>query len=94
MKSAKEVLAISGDNTFTPLILLLKGERLSISISGIFDANVTLQRRLDAANWRNVSVWSGGVETSYISDEVQEVRIGIPTGDYTSGTADCRIGKG
>lgn len=93
-KSADQELAISAQNIFTPSILLEKRERLSVSVSGTFDATITLQRQLDAVNWRDIMSWSGAVELSYIGDEGQDIRIGIRTGDYVSGTALCRIGKG
>lgn len=89
-----EPASITAENTFTNALNLYPGARVSISISDTFVATVTLQRRLDETNWRDVESWSGGIETSYIGDQDQDVRLGVKTGDFTSGTAELLIGVG
>lgn len=92
--------SIEAQNVFTDELFLYPGERLSISIAGTFTATVTLQRQLDGANWRDVPDsdgnfgWTAPTEQSYVADESQIVRLGVKTGDYTSGTINARIGKG
>ena len=78
---------ISAENTFT-------GNKevygpCDISISGTFEATVTLQRSFDeGSTWLDVDTWTAPAE-SYFTEKRQNVlyRIGIKTGDYTSGTA-------
>lgn len=86
--------SITAQNTFTDAVAVTPGARVAISISGTFDATVTLQRRLDGTNWRDVEGWSGEIETSYIADKAGDVRTGVKTGDFTSGTAELLIGVG
>lgn len=87
-------LSISAENTFTPAFKVGGAiPRASLSISGTFVATVTVQRRLDGVNWRDVDPeFTTEDEKTYESDEVGEIRMGIKTGNYTSGAALCRIG--
>lgn len=95
MTSRKSVQDSLGDeNTFGEFLQLDVGERFTVSLSGAFVATVTLQRRFDGANWRNVEVYTVETEKDGLAAEGQLIRLGIETGDYTSGTAVCRIGKG
>ncbi|KKK79611.1 hypothetical protein LCGC14_2831750 [marine sediment metagenome] len=90
----KVTTSITAQNTFTDSLFLLPNVRVSVSISGTFNATVTIQRRLDGTNWRDVESWTGEIETDYISGYQQDVRIGVKTGDFTSGTAVLYIGIG
>lgn len=87
-------------DAFTAPLLVEPGARVSVSISGTFTATVTLQRRFDGENWRDVpdaegnAGWSEATEQSYVADEGCELRLGVKTGDYSDGTAVCRLGKG
>lgn len=87
-----ELRSVTDENEFTEPLLIERGGIASISISGTFVANVEMQRKLDGANWRTVKRWSDEIETSYYADEGCELRLGVPTGDFTSGTAVCRLG--
>jgi hypothetical protein len=91
-KSASEEEALVAVDTFTSLIRVEQNVPVSVSISGTFDGTVTLQRRLDGTNWRDHTSWTDEVETTYQSDETQDVRLGFTI--FASGTATCRIGKG
>lgn len=95
MSTRKSVAAsITAQNTFTKLLSINANERASVSISGTFVGTVTLQRRLDGANWRDVNPWTSPDDPTYVADESGDIRLGIKTGDYTSGTAVCRLGIG
>ncbi len=85
---------LTAQNTFTAVLVLDAEDRVSVSVSGVSDSTVTLQRRLDEANWRDIDSWSGAIETTYVGDESQDLRLGIKTGEYGSDTVIARIGKG
>ena len=74
------------------------GGAVSISISGTFSATVTLQRMLDGSNWRNVPLpdssagWTAPTEMTYLPDEPGYLRLGVLSGNYSSGGAVCRLG--
>jgi len=93
--------AITAQNTFSEALPLQSGEKCSISISGTFSATVSLQRRFDGADgsWNDVATpegdagWTVPVESTYEADENCEVRLGVKTSNYTSGTANVRLGK-
>lgn len=87
-------LAITTQNLFTQGVSVGVGDVASISVSGTFSATVTLQRKLNGTDWRDVATFTAPAETSYDGDEAGEIRIGIKTGEFSSGTATCRIGKG
>ena len=81
-------VTITAQNQFSPALLIQKGESASISVSATaMVANVRLQRNLDGTNWRNVEVFTAATEQTYVADESCEIRIGCPTGDFTSATA-------
>jgi hypothetical protein len=84
---------ITAENTFTDPILIHENERYTLSISGSFTATVTHQRRLDGINWRDVEPFTIPAEKDGIAPEAQEVRVGVKTGDFTSGPIVVRIGK-
>ena len=94
VQAANQSASITAQNTFTTAMTVLTEERISISVSGTFVGTVTLQRQMDATNWRDVETWTTEIERTYLSDEKQKVRIGIKTGDFTSGTAVVRLGTG
>lgn len=91
-------VSAGAQNTWTDPLLVEPGARVSVSVSGTFTATVSLQRRLDGANWRTVAPAEDPItaptELSYVADEGCELRIGIATGDYGDGAAVCRLGKG
>lgn len=84
---------ITGDNQFTDWLRFFKGERFTVSVAGTFDAMVVLQRRLDGVNPRNAETYADEVERDGIAPEGMEMRIGVQTGEYVSGTVDARLGK-
>ena len=91
---AKQEADLTAENTFNTAVQIDVGERFTVSLSGTFVATITLQRRLDGTNWRDVESYTVPTEKDGLAAEGQEVRLGIKTGDFTSGTAKVRIGKG
>lgn len=97
--SQNETVTAGAQNTFTDPMNVGQKNRVSISVSGTFVATVTLQRRFPSTtgdaptSWADVESWSAGIETTYVPDENQQIRIGVKTGDYTSGSAVARIGQ-
>ena len=63
----------------------------SITITGTWTATVTLQRSVgEVGSWVDVTTYSGNTSTTYedgLDNQIIYYRIGIDTGDYTSGTA-------
>ena len=85
---------LTAENTFGKTLQIDVGERFTISVSNTFVATVTLQRRLDGVAWRDVESYTVPTEKDGLAAEGQEIRLGIKSGNFTSGTATCRIGKG
>lgn len=100
-KTGAKITAIQADaeNVWTREIAVEGGASISVSVAGTFDATVVLQRMLDGANWRSVPNadgtvgWTGPTEQVYDADESCRLRLGIPIGNYVSGTAICRLGR-
>ena len=86
--------SLTAQSTFTGTLVCANKDRVSVSISDVSDSTVTLQRRLDGSNWRDVDSWTADVETTYVADEGCEIQLGIKTGDYGSDTVAVRIGMG
>lgn len=90
---------LTGQDEWTEENLTLRpNQRASVSIvSADIDATVTLQRRFlsgsgdDYGSWADVESWSGTIETSYIADSAHQIRLGIKTGDFTSGTINVSL---
>lgn len=85
--------SIAAENTFSDAVQLNAGQKAAISLSGTFSATVTLQRNIDGANWRDVQNFSAATEQTYEADCGQQVRIGVKTGNYSSGTAVALLAK-
>lgn len=88
-------VAVNGPNQWTESLHLMPGDVGSISVA--FDAGaaavVTLQRRLNGVDWRDVDAWTDtSAEKSFVTDGGCEIRIGCKTADYTMGTIYLRLG--
>lgn len=101
--NVNESATITAENQFTDPISLKAGESVSISIiMGTLAATVMLQRKLPGqSTWQDVPLadgttfgWTAANEQSYVADERQDVRLGVKTGGFTSGSGTVRIGKG
>ncbi len=86
--------SLSAENTFTEILQIDANDRYAVSVSGTFVATVTIQRRFDGVNWHNIESYTVETEKDGIAAAGQQIKIGILSGDYTSGTALCRISKG
>ena len=83
--------SISADNTFSDEAYL-EGY-FNLSISGTFNATVTVQRSFDrGVTWRDMDDFTAPVEEVGIEPEYCHYRVGVKTGNYTSGTVNIRIG--
>lgn len=87
--------ALSAENTFSdPIRVTGIGEsrRFAVVISGTFTATLTLQRSIgDDVSWQDQSTYTTATDTTVadgLDNQIIYYRIGIKTGDYTSGTAD------
>lgn len=91
--------SISGENTFTDPIRVTgvgEGRRFGIILSGTFTATVTLQYSVnEPGTWVDISpTYSGAVDTTYLDNQDNQViyyRIGVKSGDYTSGTVNAQL---
>lgn len=90
--------SITAQNTWTEALDVKPDEKVSISVSGIAGGTiVTVQRRVDGTNWRDIVTngrFTADDEKTYYADESCDVRIGVKTGEFGSGTAVVRLGRG
>ncbi len=92
-KKDSESATIVAENTFTDPMLVDEDDRASVSAQPGASTTVTLQRRMDGTNWRDVEAWTADVESTYVADEACLLRLGVKTGDYGASTT-VRLGKG
>jgi len=82
--------SISADDTFTD-VTTHEGY-FNLSISGTFSATVTVQRSYDGSTWHDVDSWTSPAEEIGFEPESLYYRVGIKSGNYSSGTAVVRLG--
>lgn len=87
--------AVTAENTFTDSIFVEGLSRtFSISVTNSFTATVTLQRSTDDASWEDVETYTA-ITVKTFDDELDNqqwyYRIGVKTGDFTSGTVDLLL---
>lgn len=81
---------ISAENTWSDPINV-KG-RFDLSISGTFSATVTVQRSFDGgSSWAAVDTFTAPIETFGEQPSYSTYRVGVATGDYTSGTVTVSL---
>lgn len=91
--------SISAENVFSDAIRVIgigESRRFSVTVAGTFVATVTLQRSFDeGATWEDVGTYTAPASETPASDgfdnQIVHYRIGVDTGDYTSGTADVAL---
>ncbi len=93
--------SITVENTFTAAIQVTgvaATRSFTITRSNVFVATITLQRSLDTAAgpWADVAgqTFTTAGTSSYtdgLDNQIVYYRIGVKTGDYTSGTVDVRL---
>jgi len=94
MTDRVQTATISAQNTFCTALRLLNGGNFNISISGTWAGTVTLQRSFDGTNWFDVDSWTANIQaTAYDPEPGVSYRLGIKTGNYTSGDAAVRVSQ-
>ena len=90
--------SISAENTFTDPVMVHAGY-FSLSISGLSDSTVTVQKSYDVddedavGNWVDVDTFTANAEEVGFEPENRVYRVGIKAGDYGSDTVVIRLGK-
>jgi hypothetical protein len=89
-------LSASGENQFTSEITVEGTEReFEVVITGTWTATVTLQRSFDeGVTWRDYTTYTTNTTTTVndgLTNQLVWYRIGVITGDYTSGTAELTL---
>lgn len=64
---------------------------IALSISGTFVATVTVQRSQDNAAWLDVDTYTAATEKVGNEAVLYYYRVGIKSGEYTSGTATVAL---
>lgn len=88
---------LSAENTFTDSVIstvsAANDRDIAISITGTFIARVTVQRSLDGGTtWGDLPVsFNAPREYNVTPNRTVLYRVGIKTGDYTSGTVKVII---
>ncbi len=82
---------ITDQNQFTDPISIV--DAFNLSISGTFDATVTVQRSFSGGVWHDVDTFTTPTEQYGYDPEGVLYRAGVKTGEFTSGPAVVRIGQ-
>jgi len=77
---------LTAANTFSDSIAIPPDGLVGLSISGSFSATVTVQRYLDG--WKDVEDFTSATEKNMQSAVGLKMRVGVKTGNYTSGTVE------
>ncbi len=91
--------SIAAQNTFTTSMTVGgsgNDRSITITLNGTWTATVTLQVSTDNSVWADVAgyVWTANVTGPYIDGldgQLRYYRIGVKTGEYTSGTVSARL---
>lgn len=81
---------ITAQNSFTDP-LRIEG-KFNLSLSGSWSATAVLQRRFNEGSWLNVKEYTANAEE--MGEEAEgnvEYRIGVETGNWTSGSLTTRL---
>lgn len=83
---------ITAQNSFTDPVKLTGF--FNLSIIGTFVATVTVQRSFDdQATWADVDTFTSPTEDWGMEPEVCWYRVGVNTGQFTSGSVSVRLGQ-
>lgn len=87
--------SITNANSFTEQTEFDYRRPFNVSVSGTFSATVALQRSFDdGTTW--LTVWTTTTAAELVVDTVEPGtlwRLGVRTGDYTSGTVAARVSQ-
>ena len=90
MVAVNTTASLTGDNQFSDAIELV-GD-MSLTISGTFTGNITVQRSFDeGSTWLDVDTFTQPTEEVGFEPAGCQYRVGIKTGEYTSGTANVGL---
>lgn len=81
--------SITAQNTFTDKIQVIG--HFNLSISGTWAATVTVQRSWNGTDWFDVDTFTSNYEGVGFDAEEVFYRVGVKTGDFTSGTVVLRL---
>jgi hypothetical protein len=81
--------SITLENTFTDKIQVIG--HFNLSISGTWAATVTVQRSWNGTDWFDVDTFTSNYEGVGFDAEEVFYRVGVKTGDFTSGTVVLRL---
>lgn len=87
--------SITAENQWTTALQADAGETIIIQLNGSWTATATLQRSFDeGATWLDYQSWTTNVSLNYVeSQDGVFYRLGIKTGNFTSGTCEANIIK-
>ena len=85
--------SIAAENLYTDSVQVVG--YFNLSISGTWVATVTVQRSFDqSATWHDVDTWTTNAEEYGLEPEGGiHYRVGIKTGEFTSGTCVVRLSQ-
>ena len=81
--------SITAENTFTDKLQVIG--HFNISISGTWEATVSVQRSWNGTDWFDVNTFTSNFEGVGFDAEEIFYRVGVKTGDFTSGTVVLRL---
>lgn len=90
---------VTAESQFSDAIRVIgvgNSRQFTITVSGTWSATVTLQRSVDeVGSWTDVTTYTanqaGVTFDDGLDNQIIYYRIGVDTGDYTSGTAECNL---
>ena len=83
---------ITAENTFTDPVNLTGF--FNLSITGTFVGTITVQRSFDnKVTWQDVDTFTKPTEDWGMEPEVCWYRVGVKTGEFTSGSIGIRLGQ-
>ena len=85
--------SVTNENQFTDPAEIIG--YFNVSISGTWDATITAQRSFDfGSTWFDVKEWTDNIqEYGFEPERDVQYRIGVKTGDYSSGTPVLRLSQ-
>ncbi len=84
---------IEDENIFTPWRLFTEGKNVDVSVSGVSDSTVTLQRKFKkyGADVLDIDTWTANDETYFTVASTAWYRIGVKSGKYGTDTVKVKL---
>jgi hypothetical protein len=84
--------SVTAQNQFTAPFKVNKGDRVGINLTGTWTATVTVQQKVDGTNFDDTAYTytTNGIR-SIIADFDGDMRVGVKTGGFTSGTVTIEV---